>query len=142
MAADSFVYSMQQTSRSLQTAMDENDLAFNHNIDKVNTELNRLAELNGHIHKSQSLRADSLEMLDERDRILDSLSESMNIRTLEWDDGRVTVYTGGGTTLVEGRKAYNLSYDKGNDRVFAGEVDVTPDPMTPGGFEHGSLAGH
>lgn len=142
MAADSIVYSMKQTTTALQQAANENEMALGHEVEKVNRELERLAELNKNIHRSQSMRADSREMLDERDRIIDSLSRSMNIRTVEWDDGRVTVYTGGGTTLVEGKTAYNISLDKGSGRLYAGDIDITPDPATPGGFEFGRLAGY
>lgn len=141
MAADDFTRSLRETSHALTQAMDENKLAINAEIKDFNEDLTRLAELNQKIHQARDMNADSLELLDERDRIVDRLSESMNLRTVERNDGRITVYTGGGTTLLEGNTAFTLSLDSGSGRLHAGDVDITPGPQNPRGFEFGEMAG-
>lgn len=140
-AADALAYSLRETSAALEAARQENELAIGQEIDRINRDLLRLAELNADIQTAGRMNADSLELLDERDRILDRLSQSMNIRTAEYDDGRVILYTGGGTKLVEGATTFPLRYDSGTGRIRAGDVDITPEPTNPRAFDHGRLAG-
>lgn len=140
-AAENFAYSLRETSNALDAARRENELAIGQEVDGINRDLARLAELNADIQTAGRMNADSLELLDERDRLIDRLSQSMNIRTAEYDDGRVTLYTGGGTKLVEGTSAFPLRYDSGSGQIFAGEVNITPGPKNPRSFDHGRMAG-
>ncbi|HYD66623.1 flagellar hook-associated protein FlgK [Azospirillum sp.] len=70
-------------------------------VDQVNRALVRISELNGTIATQQAKGADTSDLLDERDRLLDTVSEEIGIRTYTRDNGQVVVMTRNGETLLD-----------------------------------------
>lgn len=70
-------------------------------VDQVNRALVRISELNGAIATQQAKGADTSDLLDERDRLLDTVSEEIGIRTYTRDNGQVVVMTRNGETLLD-----------------------------------------
>ncbi|MBP2231148.1 flagellar hook-associated protein 1 FlgK [Azospirillum agricola] len=72
-------------------------------VDTVNASLQRIGELNGAIASLDAKGGDTGDLRDERDRLLDTVSEEIGIRTYSRDDGQVVVMTRNGQTLLDGQ---------------------------------------
>lgn len=70
-------------------------------VDVVNASLHRIGELNGSIATLDANGGDTGDLRDERDRLLDQVSEEIGIRTYSRDDGQVMVMTRNGQTLLD-----------------------------------------
>ncbi|CAO3438296.1 flagellar hook-associated protein FlgK [Azospirillum doebereinerae] len=70
-------------------------------VEVVNTSLHRIGELNGAIATLDAKGGDTGDLRDERDRLLDTVSEQIGIRTYNRDDGQVVVMTRNGQTLLD-----------------------------------------
>ncbi len=70
-------------------------------VDEFNAIVKKIAELNARIPASGSKGSKSNELLDERDRLLDRLSEMADIRVFERNDQGIAVYVGS-MSLIEG----------------------------------------
>lgn len=70
-------------------------------VDAVNTSLQRISELNGRIATLESRGGDAGDLHDERDRLLDQVSQEIGIRTYSREDGQVVVMTRNGQTLLD-----------------------------------------
>ncbi|HYH20737.1 MAG TPA: flagellar hook-associated protein FlgK [Azospirillum sp.] len=70
-------------------------------VDQVNRALVRISELNGTIASQQAKGADTTDLADERDCLLDTVSEEIGIRTYTRDTGQVVVMTRNGETLLD-----------------------------------------
>lgn len=140
MAAKDLTQNIQNTSYNIDKAEDENNIAIRNEISNINEGLDRLASLNERFGQTARLTTDNQELLDERDKIIDEISKSMNVRIVERSDGRVSLYTGGGSELVDNDKVHRLSLDVAGN-LMAGNVDITPRTNNPRAFQQGSLAG-
>lgn len=74
-------------------------------VDEINSEIAALEDLNSQFARS----IPTAELLDERDRLLQSLSAKIDISTFVQDNNAVAVYTAGGQALLE-YDAYVLTY--------------------------------
>lgn len=70
-------------------------------VDVVNASLHRIGELNGAIASLDAKGGDTGDLRDERDRLLDTVSQEIGIRTYSRDDGQVVVMTRNGQTLLD-----------------------------------------
>ncbi|WP_434625200.1 flagellar hook-associated protein FlgK [Azospirillum sp. B2RO_4] len=70
-------------------------------VDAVNTSLQRISELNGRIATLETRGGDAGDLRDERDRLLDRVSQEIGIRTYSREDGQVVVMTRNGQTLLD-----------------------------------------
>ncbi len=70
-------------------------------VSVVNAALTRIDALNGTIATQQAKGVDTSDLRDERDRLLDRVSEEIGIRTYTREDGRVVVMTRNGQTLLD-----------------------------------------
>ncbi len=70
-------------------------------VDAVNTSLQRISELNGKIATLETRGGDAGDLRDERDRLLDQVSQEIGIRTYSREDGQVVVMTRNGQTLLD-----------------------------------------
>ncbi len=96
-------------------------------ISEINGILQKIADLNPQI-VSLKQQGNANDLLDKRNALLGQLSQFMDIRYYEKEDGNITVTTGNGYTLVSGREVYSLSFD-GNrvkwESSGATEADLT-----------------
>ena len=76
----------------------------------LDSDLEVIADLNSQVARAVTLNQSSAALEDERDRLLASVSELIDIRLVENSDGTVTVFTGSGRLLVNGGTATDLSH--------------------------------
>lgn len=79
-------------------------------VDEINGLTTRIAELNGAIKdfSSRSGGGDANDLLDQRDQALLELSSYMNISVTRQDGGSVSVFAGGGQSLVLDERSFDL----------------------------------
>lgn len=78
-------------------------------VGEVNKIADAIAELNVAIVRSREItNRPANDLLDQRDRLVQQLSEKINVRTTIQDDGRMNVFVGNGQTLVVGDTASHL----------------------------------
>lgn len=88
--------------------------------DTINTLAQRVARLNKEIAQSEPGAGEASELRDERDRVLDQLSELAGVQTVELKDGSVTVSLGDGQALVSGDQANTLRAQVSGGRMSLG----------------------
>ena len=99
--------------KDFQSRFDDLDRELTSRIDSSVTQINQyakqLADLNKAI-SSQQLASGGApnELLDQRQRVLKQLSESVGVTTHQSSDGTVSVFLAGGQALVEGTRANSL----------------------------------
>jgi flagellar hook-associated protein 1 FlgK len=96
-------------------------------ISEVNDILQKIADLNPQI-VSLKVKGNANDLLDKRNQLLGQLSEFMDIRYYEKEDGNITVTTGSGYPLVSGPEVYSLSFDGNRVRwesSGATQADIT-----------------
>ncbi|WP_042689941.1 flagellar hook-associated protein FlgK [Azospirillum sp. B506] len=70
-------------------------------VDSVNSSLQRISDLNGKIATLETRGGDAGDLRDQRDRLLDQVSQEIGIRTYSREDGQVVVMTRNGQTLLD-----------------------------------------
>ena len=78
-------------------------------VDRANELLSGIAGVNARIVANRPLADPGL--LDERDRMINELSQLMDVQTFERQDGSVSLSTTAGLTLFNGVNAVTLSFD-------------------------------
>jgi len=111
------------------------------NVETVNATLHELADLNLQLSRIEGQNMSRATLEDEIGRTIDKLSEVVDLRVTRIADGRVSVFSAGGTPLLEVNVVHDISYDRGSGSLTAGGADVTPGVAGARGFENGSLAG-
>lgn len=86
----------------VQDARGAADRAIAADVDSLNAGLSRVADLNRQIAVQLAGGEDVNALLDERQRIVDALSEIMPIQELPRDGGRIALFTAAGGTLLDG----------------------------------------
>jgi len=87
----------------LQTARSEADSRIAQQVSEVNHALVGIANLNGHIVSFSSGSRDTSALQDQRQQLIDQISTIIPLREVQDSAGRVTLYTGGGAVLLDGR---------------------------------------
>ena len=108
-------------------------------VDQVNTLLNDIQLLNEEVSYSLATSRDATDLRDQRDQAVKELSALMDISTFERNSGELTIYTTGGSILVD-REVKELSHTSlssinpwdtkgGNDinGIRLGAEDITDD---------------
>ncbi|MCK0169058.1 flagellar hook-associated protein FlgK [Jannaschia sp. S6380] len=91
-------------------------------VDKLNADLEEVARINAGIVRLDAGGHDTADLLDQRTRVLDRISQEVPIRELPRDNGAVALVTQGGVLLLDGRPA-ELGHD--------GRNPITPDMTAP-----------
>lgn len=86
----------------VQEARGAADRAIAADVDLLNTGLARVADLNRQIAVQMASGDDANALLDERQRIVDGLSEIVPIKELPRENGKVALFTATGGTLLDG----------------------------------------
>lgn len=71
-------------------------------VDQVNDLLGQVFAINVQLRSSTPDSAEHADLIDSRDKVLRSLSELVDIRSIEHSDGSVTLLTYGGLNLLDG----------------------------------------
>lgn len=108
------------------------DNEITHAVETVNRNLSAIADLNLQIARAINAQQPSATLEDERDKAIAAISEFMDIHTFKNDDGMVSIFTGGGRSLVTGGIAETLSHTPAS-QMSASVYYVKPtDPAYPG----------
>ena len=86
-------------------------------VDEINSLSDNIARLNGEIVNAGSLGQPPNNLLDQRDQLLNQLSEKVNVSISEQNNGAVNVFVGNGQSLVVGPTVTELT-------VVANEFDA------------------
>jgi len=131
-----YEYSMQLSERfnSLDASMKQLESDLNQSIsvsvDSINLITEEIARLNNRIIGLE-VNGNANDLRDERNKLLTELSEHIDIKAFEQDDGSLTVITVRGSTLVDDNSSYELSLGGSNgDRILwqgsgGSTVDIT-----------------
>jgi flagellar hook-associated protein 1 FlgK len=79
-------------------------------IDEVNGALSQLETINQTLGTQGAGQVPPADLLDERDKFIDLISQHLDIRVVEDPNGSVSIFTRSGNALLEGR-AVSLSFD-------------------------------
>lgn len=77
-------------------------------VSDVNRLASGIAELNQSIREASSGGSQPNDLLDQRDKLLNDLSELVSVQTVEQDDGTMNVFVGSGQGLVVGNSVTSL----------------------------------
>lgn len=127
-AAATLAQGLNEVSVGLQRARKQADHSISHLVESLNTNLLKTERLNHEIAAAKVKGHDTASLLDQRQRVLDSIAEVVPVRLMRRDHGVVALYSAGGMALVDGSAA-KLSFGPANE--------ITPE-MTMSG---GSLSG-
>jgi flagellar hook-associated protein 1 FlgK len=155
-AAHSVARSLNQLASEVKQQREAADQAIFDSVGRVNQALGGLAKINRELSVAAGGARDVTDLLDQRDKLLDSLSEEMGITALTRGDGQTMVLTEGGTTLLDGSKVNYLSFTtttqvsptvsyNGGAGALSGitvnGVDIAPDSGYTGAIRSGRIAG-
>ena len=140
-SAQALVASLHTASDTLGRVRGEVTREIKYDVSDVNQTLYKIADLNRQLSGTASDSIAGADMRDEMDRLIQSVSKTMDVQVSQGADGRVSLYTAGGSALIEGSKVNDLRYDGPSGKLFAGQTEITPNDSATRGFENGSLAG-
>lgn len=92
---------LNRAAEAAQTVQDDARGRLQTSVDVVNTSLQRISDLNGKIATLETRGGDAGDLRDQRDRLLDQVSQEIGIRTYSREDGQVVVMTRNGQTLLD-----------------------------------------
>lgn len=109
---------LERASLNVQTERMSADRAIATEVDALNASLQRVRELNIKITENLSKDQNAAALMDERQRVIDSISTIVPIQQLGRDHGQVALYTAGGVSLLDGKAA---------EITFTPTATITPD---------------
>ncbi|PWC81798.1 flagellar hook-associated protein FlgK [Azospirillum sp. TSO5] len=120
---------LNRAAEAAQTVQDDARDRLQTSVDAVNTSLQRISDLNGRIATLETRGGDAGDLRDERDRLLDQVSQEIGIRTYSREDGQTVVMTRNGQTLLDhplapGEQPLTLL----GDEVMANGVSLSAKP--------------
>ena len=109
-------------------------------VDEINAILDSLAAINGEIPRSGYDGGTGGDLLDQRDRLLEDLSERVDISVLEKDNGQITVLLSG-HSLVQQNQAVHLDSRTINQNDLATSTIFFSDDGSLAPIREGALRG-
>ncbi|MCA0922621.1 flagellar hook-associated protein FlgK [Pseudooceanicola nanhaiensis] len=140
-SAQSLAEELNTLSSTLESSLETTQDSLTSEVSEANSELEQLAALNAALKKESGDTERRASLLDQQDKILDSLSERMDITVTTESDGQITLRTSGGTELLRGDRAETLEYDKAAGTLSVNGTDITPGETGKRGFDEGRIAG-
>lgn len=89
-------------SKSIQESRSEADRNINLQVDKLNTALAGVKELNLQITRTEVLGGDTSALQDNRQALVDEISAIVPVRQISRDRGQIALYSTGGAILLDG----------------------------------------
>ena len=135
------VQSLNTAAGALEDSRVQAGATFQNSVTEVNGALADIADLNERLQTVGSDGAAVNGLMDEMNRRLDALGTQMDF-TSRWEaNGSLTLFTTGGTELVNGDDAVQLTANTTTGALFAGGVNITPGAVGARGSNSGRLAG-
>lgn len=104
-AADGIATKLNGLDATVQAARQDADVEIGRTVERLNSDLRAIAEINTGIVRLNSSGHDTADLLDRRAALLDGISQNIPVRELPRDDGTIALVTQGGVLLVEGSAA-------------------------------------
>ncbi|RAO99701.1 hypothetical protein PW5551_02185 [Petrotoga sp. 9PW.55.5.1] len=127
--ADELVNTMKDLNYRLEQLNEDINNEINLRINEINGYLERIADLNQKILTSGSLSGSPNDLLDERDRLLDKLSELTDVRTTYLANGQLSLAIGDKVVLngssYQKIKALTITGEKDNYQAYVGNNLLT-----------------
>lgn len=103
--ANSVTNQLNSVSDTIQSQRMQADQGIGHAVEFINSSLQQIADLNAHITRVDSSAKDSNSLIDQRQLLIDGISEYIPIREVPRDYGTIALFTPGGSILLDGRPA-------------------------------------
>ncbi len=103
--ADEFTNGLADASKLLQTTRTDADITIGNQVERLNGALQDLDTLNTRIVTQNLLGRDTSSMLDQRQSLIDEISEIVPVQIMEQRDGGIALYSAGGAVLLDGKPA-------------------------------------
>lgn len=146
-AAKDLAQSINSVARGIQDARTQADHNINTQVTRLNDALKGVEALNARIVARTANDADLPAFQDQRQKLIDEISEIVPVRTVPRDRGAVSLFTTGGAILLEGR-AVEVGFEPANlITQYESIEDGTLSGLTLNGVsigtssEHGRLRG-
>lgn len=104
-SASTLAQGLADISRSIQTERQRADARIAADVKLINDSLSGVADLNTRIQAYKSAGRDTTALMDQRQQMIDTISEIVPIKQVSRDHDQVALYTTGGTVLLDGRPA-------------------------------------
>jgi len=125
-----------QLSTTIQTLRADADRTIALGVSEVSTQLQAIADLNIRISQAVAQNQPEGELRDQRDLALARINKNMDIRTFEAADGRISIFTGAGRTILSEGTVFTLSH------TSAAQTDAATAYVRPGDANYpGPIAG-
>ena len=98
---EDLVLSFQQSAKTLQDLRLQADVRIGRLVGEANDLIGRIADLNDRILRQTTVDDEVTDLLDERDRALDRLSQIMDVQIFSRGDSGVVVFTSSGDALID-----------------------------------------
>ncbi len=138
-AGENLASAFQQTGQQLSTIQQGLDQQVSQTVDEINSDTTQLANLNQQISSLQGNSEQAGMLEDQRNTVLNSLSDLVDVAVTDSSDGSLTITTADGAPLVAGAQSFALSTaadpSTGFQHIFSQGNDVTSQ------FTGGQLAG-
>lgn len=125
-----------QLTTAIQSLRAEADQSISTGIDTINQQLTFVENLNSKIAQAVASNEPDGELRDQRDVAIAQISQLIDIRTFEAGSGKVSIFTGGGRTLLSEGSLFSLSHNS------ASQTDASTAFVQPGDANYpGSIDG-
>ena len=134
LAARDLATTINSVSDGIQDARTQADRSIAAQVDRLNDALGSVRDINQRIVRSGANVNDTSALEDERQRLIDEISEIVPVRTVERQYGALALYTTGGAILLDGTAA-TLEFDPVNVVTpYMSVEDGTLSGLTINGF--------
>ena len=150
--ADALAQELNNLTSKVQQARQTADNSIAAQVETLNSTVARIDELNGDIVAARSNGSDAASFYDERQRLLNEISDIVPLRVVDRDKGEIALYSQGGVVLLDGSPmevgfeptyAIDASMTFGGGQLNGLTLRGTPvDTAGPYLFAGGSLAAH
>ncbi|TMV83028.1 flagellar hook-associated protein FlgK, partial [Thioclava sp. BHET1] len=140
-AADAMASSLNDASDTLGEVKDEVTTEIKYNVSDVNQALYKIADINKQLSGAGSNTSISADLQDQLSQLVEQVSGAMDVQVSTGSNGQVSLYTSGGTALIDGTSVSDLSYNESTGKLLAGKTEITPGASGVRGFDDGTLAG-
>lgn len=111
--AKDLAQSINSVAQGIQDTRSQADRNIDAQVRRLNDALKGVETLNARLVATNSSRADASALQDQRQLLIDEISEMVPVRTVPRDHGAVALYSTGGAILLEGRAA-ELGFEPAN----------------------------
>lgn len=109
-AARALAGTLRAITEEIQALRSDADAGIAADVARLNAALEGVAELNGRIGSLTAIGRDSSGLMDERQRLIDSIAGLVPLREIDRGNGTVALYTAGGAALLDGTRPARLEF--------------------------------